>query len=107
MSHLQRVYKDCNLYVKRLRRESDSLFIFLMNDVESEQCECGLREFATYRQIPYGKKTENGARRTKIIMNIHATCEQCGVDFGQLLQDYLSGKAKSIPPRAKSLPVIA
>ena len=101
--------EDCKRYVKRLRRESDSLFTFLMNDVEyhNNVSERALRKFATYRQILYGNKTENGARRTKIIMSIHATCEQRGVDFGQLLQDCLSGKAKSIPPRAKPLPAIA
>ena len=41
-----------------------------------------------------------GARQTKMSMSVHATCEQRGVNFYRFVQEYLSGRAKTIPPRA-------
>ena len=94
--------KDCRRYVKRLKREGDSLFTFIMHDVEyhNNVSERALRRFSAYRQILYGNRSVAGARRTKILMSVYATCEQRGVNFYQFVQDYLSGKAKMIPPRA-------
>ena len=94
--------KDCRRYVKRLKREGDSLFTFIMHDVEyhNNVSERALRRFSAYRQILYGNRSVAGARRTKILMSVYATCEQRGVNFYQFVQDYLSGKAKTIPPRA-------
>ncbi len=94
--------KDCLRYVKRLKREGDSLFTFIMHDVEyhNNVSERALRKFSTYRLILYGNRSVAGARRTKILMSVHATCEQRGVNFYQFVQDYLSGRVKTIPPRA-------
>ena len=92
--------RDCLRYVKRLKREGNSLFTFIMNDVEyhNNVSERALRRFAEFRKILYGNRSDAGARRTKILMSIYATCEQRGVNFYQFVQDYLSGKTRTIPP---------
>ena len=92
--------RDCLRYVKRLKREGDSLFTFIMNDVEyhNNVSERALRRFAEFRKILYGNRSDAGARRTKILMSVYATCEQRGVNFYQFVQDYLSGKTRTIPP---------
>ena len=38
--------------------------------------ERALRKFSVYHQILHGNRTTNGARRAKILMSIHAMCEQ-------------------------------
>ena len=75
--------KDCLRYVKRLKREGNSLFIFIMSDVEyhNNVSERALRRFAEFRKILYGNRFDAGARRTKILMSVYATCEQRGVNF--------------------------
>ena len=92
--------KDCLRYVKRLKREGNSLFTFIMSDVEyhNNVSERALRRFAEFRKILYGNRSDAGARRTKILMSIYATCERRGVNFYQFVQDYLSGKTRTIPP---------
>ena len=92
--------KDCLRYVKRLKREGDSLFTFIMSDVEyhNNVSERALRRFAEFRKILYGNRSDAGARRTKILMSVYVTCEQRGVNFYQFVQDYLSGKTRTIPP---------
>ena len=94
--------KDCRMYVKRLKREGGSLFTFIMHDVEyhNNVSERALRKFSVYHKILYGSRSVAGARRTKILMSVHATCEQRSVNFYRFVQDYLSGRAKTIPPRA-------
>ena len=44
--------RDCLRYVKRLKREGDSLFTFIMNDVEyhNNVSERALRRFAEFRK---------------------------------------------------------
>ena len=92
--------RDCRRYVKRLKREGDSLFTFIMHDVEyhNNVSERALRRFSAFRKILYGNRSVAGARRTKILMSVYATCEQRGVNFYQFVQDYLSDKARTIPP---------
>ena len=70
-----------------------------MNDVEyhNNVSKRALRRFAEFRKILYGSRSDAGARRTKILMSIYATCEQRGVNFYQFVQDYLSGKTRTIP----------
>ena len=50
--------RDCLRYVKRLKREGDSLFTFIMSDVEyhNNVSERALRRFAEFRKILYGKQ---------------------------------------------------
>ena len=71
-----------------------------MNDVEyhNNVSERALRRFAEFRKILYGNRSDAGARRTKILMSVYATCEQRGVNFYQFVQDYLSGKTGTILP---------
>ena len=57
-----------------------------------------MRWFAEFRKILYGNRSDAGARQTKILMSVYATCEQRGVNFYQFVQDYLSGKTGTIPP---------
>ncbi len=57
-----------------------------------------LRRFSVFRKILYENRSVAGTRRTKILMIVYATCEQRGVNFYQFVQDYLSGKARTIPP---------
>ena len=91
--------KDSLRYVKRLKREGKSLFTFIINDVDyhNNVSERALRTFAEARKILYGNRSEDGARRTKILMSVYATCEQRGVNFYQFVQDYLAGRIKTIP----------
>ena len=48
-----------------------------------------------------------GARRTKILMSIYATCERCGVNFYQFARDFLEGKTTEIPAGRKAAPAAA
>ena len=92
-------------YVKRLKREGDSLFTFIMHDVEyhNNVSERALKKFSAHRQILYGNRSVADAKRTKILMNVHATCEQRGANFYRFVQDYLSSRAKTIPLRAAQI----
>ena len=62
-----------------------------------------LRKFSAYRLILYGNRTAAGARRTKIFMSVHVTCEQYGVNFYRFVQDCLTDRAKTIPPRVVAI----
>ena len=100
--------KDCRRYVKRLKREGDSLFTFIMHDVEyhNNVSELELKRFSVFRKILYGNRSVAGARRTKILMSIYATCEQRGVNFYQFTRDSLKGKTAEIPA-GKAAPAAA
>ena len=91
--------KDCIRFVKRLRREIGHLFTFITHDIEyhNNSSERALRRFAEARKILYGSRTKDGARRTKILMSVYATCEMRGVNFYQFARDYLAGKTKTVP----------
>ena len=82
--------KDCRRYVKRLKREGDSLFTFIMHDAEyhNNVSERALRRFSAFHKILYENRSVAGARRIKILMSIYATCEQRGVNFYQFARDY-------------------
>ena len=85
--------------MKRLRREIGHLFTFITHDIEyhNNSSERALRRFAEARKILYGSRTKDGARRTKILMSVYATCEMRGVNFYQFARDYLAGKTKTVP----------
>ena len=55
--------KDCRRYVKRLKREGDSLFTFIMHDVEyhNNVSERALRRLSAFRKILYGNRSVAGA----------------------------------------------
>ena len=91
--------KDCIRYVKRLRREKGHLFTFLQYDVDYHNniSERALRDFAEFRKILYGNRSEKGAERTKILMSVYATCEMRGVNFYRFTKDYLAGKITAMP----------
>ena len=101
--------KDCIRYVKRLRREKGHLFTFLLYDVDYHNniSERALRDFAEFRKILYGNRSEKGAERTKILMSVYATCELRGVNFYQFTKDYLAGKITAIPAGRKAATVAA
>ena len=90
---------DCKRYVKRLRREASHLFAFLEHDADyhNNTSERALRAFAEYRKILYGNRSSEGARRTKILMSVYATCKARNVNFYEFLKDYLSGRVDKIP----------
>ena len=87
------------VYVKRLRREKWHLFTFLEGvvDYHNNISERKLRDFAEFRKILYGNRSERGAERTKIMMSVYATCKMRGVNFYQFTKDFLEGKATEIP----------
>ena len=95
---------DCRRYVKRLRREKGHLFTFLEHDVDYHNniSERGLRDFAEFRKILYGNRSERGAERTKILMSVYATCKMRGVNFYQFTRDFLEGKTTEIPAGRKA-----
>ena len=101
--------KDCIRFVKRLKREIGHLFTFITQDIEyhNNSSERALRRFAEARKILYGSRTGDGARRTKILMSVYATCEMRGVNFYQFAKDYLAGKTKTIPHRNNPVTVAA
>ena len=101
--------RDCRRYVKRLRREKGHLFTFLEHDVDYHNniSERGLRDFAEFRKILYGNRSERGAERTKILMSVYATCKMRGVNFYQFTKDFLEGETTEIPAGRKAAPAAA
>ena len=99
--------KDCIRYVKRLRREKGHLSAFLQYDVDyhSSISERALGDFAEFRKILYGNRSEEGAERTKILMSVYATCEMRGVNFYRFAKDYLAGKITAMPAGRKAATV--
>ena len=57
--------------------------------------------------VLYRNRSVAGARRTKILMSIYATCEQRGVSFYQFTRDFLEGKTAEIPAGRKAAPAAA
>ena len=77
----------CEPYI----RSTAEAYSDMVESIESAAGDLGSR-------ILYGNRSDAGAQRTKILMSIYATCEQRGVNFYQFVQDYLSGKTRTIPP---------
>ena len=79
--------KDCIRFVKRLRREVGHLFTFITHDIEyhNNSSERELRRFADACKILYGSRTKDGARRTKLLMSVYATCESARREFSTRL----------------------
>ena len=100
---------DCRRYVKRLRREKGHLFTFLEGvvDYHNNISERELRDFAEFRKILYGNRSERGAERTKILMSVYATCKMRGVNFYQFTKDFLEGRATEIPAGRMAAPAAA
>ena len=94
--------KDCKRYVKRLKREIDSLFTFILYDVQYHNniSERMLRAFAEARKVLYGSRTKKGADRTAIMMSVHATCNMRGINFYDFAQECLAGKTTVIPEKS-------
>ena len=70
--------KDCKRYVKPLKREIDSLFAFILHDVQycNNIGERMLRTSAEARKVLYGSRTKKGADMTAIMMSVYATCAE-------------------------------
>ena len=94
--------KDCKRYVKRLKREIDSLFTFILYDVQYRNniSERMLRAFAEARKVLYGSRTKKGADRTAIMMSVYATCNMRGINFYDFAQECLAGKTTVIPEKS-------
>ena len=94
--------KDCKRYVKRLKREIDSLFTFVLHDVQYHNniSERMLGTFAEARKVLYGSRTKKGADRTAIMMSVHATCNMRGINFYDFAQECLAGKTTAIPEKS-------
>ena len=93
---------DCKRYVKRLKREIDSLFTFVLHDAQYHNniSERMLRTFAEARKVLYGSRTKKGADRTAIMMSVHATCNMRGINFYDFAQECLAGKTTAIPEKS-------
>ena len=98
-------YNDCKRYVKPLKREIDSLFTFVLHDVQYHNniSERMLRTFAEARKVLYGSRIKKGADRTAITMGVHATCNMRGINFYDFAQECLTGKTTAIPEKSAVL----
>ena len=93
---------DCLRFVKRLRRERDQLFTFLIHDgveYHNNIAERMLRIIALMRKVSYGSRSERGIKTLEILVTIYSTCEMRGIDPCRFVRDYLDGKIDSIPER--------
>ena len=91
---------DCLRYVKRLKREGNSLLTFLKYDgvpYHNNASEQAMRIFAIMRKIFYGSRSERGLKTTEIRQSIFATCERRDVNPYHFVKEYLRGNIKEIP----------
>ncbi len=92
--------EDCLIYVKRLKREGNSLLTFLKYDgvpYHNNASEQAMRIFAIMRKVFYGSRSEKGLKTTEIRQSIFATCERRDVNPYPFVKEYLRGNIKEIP----------
>jgi len=84
--------KNCIRFVKRLRREREMLFTFLVTGTDSHNntAERAIRPNVIIRKITNGHRSENGAYSHKVLMSVKETCRVRGLNFHDYSLEYLS-----------------
>jgi len=83
--------KNCIRFVKRLRREREMLFTFLVTGTDSHNntAERAIRPNVIIRKITNGHRSESGAYSHKVLMSIKETCRVRGLNFHDYSLEYL------------------
>ena len=83
--------KNCIRFVKRLRREREMLFTFLVTGTDSHNntAERAIRPNVLIRKITNGNRSEKGADSHKVLMSIRETCRVRDLNFFDYTMDYL------------------
>jgi len=86
------VEKNCIRFVKRLRREREMFFTFLVTGTDSHNntAERAIRPNVIIRKITNGHRSESGAYSHKVLMSIKETCRMRGLNFHDYSLEYLS-----------------
>lgn len=86
------VEKNCIRFVKRLRREKNMLFTFLVTGTDSHNntAERAIRPNVIIRKITNGHRSENGAYSHKVLMSVKETCRVRNLNFHDYSLEYLS-----------------
>lgn len=84
--------KNCIRFVKRLRREREMLFTFLITGTDSHNntAERAIRPNVIIRKITNGHRSESGAYSHKVLMSVRETCRIRGLNFHDYSLEYLS-----------------
>ena len=84
--------KNCIRFVKRLRREREMHFTFLVTGTDSHNntAERAIRPNVIIRKITNGHRSESGANSHKVLMSIKETCRVRGLNFHDYSLEYLS-----------------
>ena len=90
---------DCRRFVKRLRRERDHLFTFVVAGIpyHNNTAERAVRPGVIARKISGGSRSWKGAESQSILMSVKETCRLRGVDFYEFGIEYLSGGTRALP----------
>ena len=83
--------KHCIRFVKRLKREREMLFTFLITGTDSHNntAERAIRPNVIIRKITNGHRTIHGADSHKILMSVKETCRLRGLNFHDYSLEYL------------------
>ena len=83
--------KNCIRFVKRLKREREMLFTFLVTGTDSHNntAERAIRPNVIIRKITNGHRSESGAYSHKVLMSIKETCKVRNLNFHDYSLEYL------------------
>ncbi len=84
--------KNCIRFVKRLKREKNMLFTFLVTGTDSHNntAERAIRPNVIIRKITNGHRSESGTYSHKVLMSVKETCRVRGLNFYDYSLKYLS-----------------
>ena len=97
---------NCKRFVKRLKRERDHAFTFIMAGIPSDnnRAERALRLSVIIRNITGGSRSRKGARGHAVLMSVKETCRMNGLNFYEFCVKYLDRGSPEASRRAAAGP---